>query len=609
MCEVYRARHIAIDKEVAIKILKPELAADPKVAMRFEQEARAASRVRHPHAINVTDYGIGENNTPFLVMELVEGQTVRELLREQGPMRIERVANIIHQACGALEVAHSVGVIHRDIKPDNIIISEYDGGDWVEVVDFGVAKIQEDVNRHSALTGANFIIGTPRYMSPEQCEEKPVDARSDIYSLGVVVYEMLTGDAPFDAASSTRLFMAHIAEPPPPIREKRPDLSPDIEAVVMRALEKNPERRPQSALEFAREFEQAAGLYDYGRASGGRSGAISRISVPLDESPIPANVMAEPADVDEEETLVRRRGTTPARRVRHTDTLEDLDERNPYSTVADAPGPGAPHTIDGPTGRISVHPNESTLSDETEVSRQDLKGRKAKSNLPLIIGLFLLSAVIGFIAFMVLGNRSGSNNAPASQPPSSQSAREDGNAAAAGNANVSQPNAAQPTGQPDNNAATPGTVAPAPEAGAPASNEVSPPGEPTEETTQVDTGKVKKQVTAVIDAWTKSFESKNLNAHMRYYAPTLHTYFLDRNVDRSFARKTVADYLARYSKLSFNVSPVEVRVESSGERAIATFNKSWNFEGAPPSSGTTLERVWLRKAGNRWVITGVRDLR
>jgi serine/threonine-protein kinase len=146
MCDVYRARHIAMDKEVAIKVLKPELAADPKIAQRFEQEARAASRVRHPHAINVTDYGISGNNITFLVMELIVGQTVRELLRDYGPMPVERVANIIHQACSALEVAHSVGVIHRDIKPDNIIISEYDGRDWVEVVDFGVAKIQEDVN-------------------------------------------------------------------------------------------------------------------------------------------------------------------------------------------------------------------------------------------------------------------------------------------------------------------------------------------------------------------------------------------------------------------------------------------------------------------------------
>ncbi|MGA9769872.1 MAG: serine/threonine-protein kinase, partial [Blastocatellia bacterium] len=278
MCDVYRARHIAMDKEIAIKILKPELAADPKIAQRFEQEARASSRVRHPHAIDVTDCGIGAHNVPYLVMRLVDGQTVRELIAEYGPLPIERITNIVRQTSGALEAAHSVGVIHRDIKPDNIIIAQVDGGDWVEVVDFGVAKIQEDVNRRAALTGANFIIGTPRYMSPEQCEEKPVDARSDIYSLGVVAYEMLTGDVPFDGNSSTRLLMAHIADPPPPLRRKRPDISPEIEAVVMRALEKNPDLRQQSAAEFAREFEIAAGIF-----ASRATTAFSRISVPLDE--------------------------------------------------------------------------------------------------------------------------------------------------------------------------------------------------------------------------------------------------------------------------------------------------------------------------------------
>ena len=311
MCDVYRATHEAMGKQVAVKLLNPALAADATIAQRFEQEAMAASRIHHPHAINVMDYGIAEGNTPFIVMEFIRGVTLGEMLRKEGALSVERAANILRQAAGALVAAHSVGVVHRDIKPDNIIIAEYDGSDWVEVVDFGVAKVLEDVNRRGNLTGANIIVGTPRYMSPEQCEEKPVDARSDIYSLAVVLYEMLSGEAPFKGDSSTRLLMAHASEPPEPLRNKRPDLSPELEAVVMNALEKDPARRPQSADEFAALFQEAAGLGQPAHSGTSRAGAFSRISVPLgEEDKTVTPVATESAEQEGEATLVRPR---PAR--------------------------------------------------------------------------------------------------------------------------------------------------------------------------------------------------------------------------------------------------------------------------------------------------------
>jgi serine/threonine-protein kinase len=301
MCDVYRATHVQMGKQVALKILKPQLAADPAISRRFEQEARAASRIHHPNAINVMDYGIGEGNTPFIVMEYVNGITLGELIRRHGALSLERANNILRQICGALDDAHNVGVVHRDIKPDNIIIADYGNSDWVEVVDFGVAKIQEDLNRRVALTGENIIVGTPRYMSPEQCEELPVDARSDIYSLGIVLYEMLAGEAPFKWDSSTRLLVAHATEPPEPLRSKRPDISAEVEAVVMQALAKNPAHRPQSAGELAGRFEQAAGLGQPARAGNNRGGAFSRIQVPIGDAP------PEPPDAGDEATIVRAR--------------------------------------------------------------------------------------------------------------------------------------------------------------------------------------------------------------------------------------------------------------------------------------------------------------
>jgi eukaryotic-like serine/threonine-protein kinase len=353
MCIVYRATHMQMGKQVAVKILKPQFAADPALSRRFEQEARAASRIHHPNAINVMDYGIGEGNTPFIVMEYVNGITLGELIRRHGALSLERAANILRQICGALDDAHSVGVIHRDIKPDNIIIADYGNSDWVEVVDFGVAKIQEDLNRRVALTGENILVGTPRYMSPEQCEEMPVDARSDIYSLGVVLYEMLAGEAPFKGDSSTRLLVAHATQPPEPLRAKRPDIPAEVEAVVMQALAKNPAHRPQSAGEFARQFEQAVGIGQPARAVSNRGGAFSRIQVPLGEEPQAPSTEGASAD-DDEATVVRSRPAALNRVDTPVDgrvntPLDDGFVRQPQYNL-----PGRPYVVAAPERRHSA---------------------------------------------------------------------------------------------------------------------------------------------------------------------------------------------------------------------------------------------------------------
>jgi serine/threonine protein kinase/flagellar basal body-associated protein FliL len=407
MCDVYRAIHLGMGKEVAVKVLKPALAADETIARRFEQEARAASRIHHPHAINVTDYGIDGGGTPFIVMEFVKGPTLGELLRKQGALSVERSANILRQACGALDEAHSVGVVHRDIKPDNIIIAEYDGSDWVEVVDFGVAKVLEDVKGRSNLTGANIIVGTPRYMSPEQCEEKPVDARSDIYSLGVVLYEMLSGEGPFKGDSSTRLLVAHASEPPAPLSEKRPDLPANLAAVVMRALEKDPALRPQSAGEFAREFEEAAGLGQPAQAGAGR-GAFSRISVPLGEEDPPPEVAPQasgPNTLDDEATVVRRRADRAP--VPPLDTPAFQNVATPYDQQSlssrDASSQGAVSIDPGhlPPGQVMY---STPASGTTYVAHSsDHGGRGNTGGIIALVAVVLV--VAGVAAYLVFGDR------------------------------------------------------------------------------------------------------------------------------------------------------------------------------------------------------------
>lgn len=259
MASVYRATHLLMEKRVAIKILHSSLAADGTIVERFKREARAASRLSHPHALNVTDFGDTEDGIVYLVMEYLDGRTLKEVIHTESPLALERVSNIVKQACGALDAAHAEAVVHRDLKSDNIMLIAVGGfKDWVKVLDFGIAKIQEPIGQDAALTAPNIVIGTPHYMSPEQCQQSPdIDFRSDIYSFGVILYEMLTGQVPFSGDSPTATMMKHIQESAPSVLDKRPDFAPAVAQVVAKALEKNPEDRFQSAGALAVAFDEA----------------------------------------------------------------------------------------------------------------------------------------------------------------------------------------------------------------------------------------------------------------------------------------------------------------------------------------------------------------
>lgn len=261
MGTVYRGVHILMEKAVAIKVLHPSLAADEKIVARFTREAKAASRISHPHALTVTDFGESENGIVFLVMEYLRGQTLKQVIRKEGPMSLARVVEIARQVSGALDAAHAEGVVHRDLKSDNIMLEEVGtaGGDWAKVLDFGIAKIQEPVGQDPELTAPNLIIGTPQYMSPEQCSQaSEIDARSDIYSFGVIIYEMLVGHVPFIGDSATTIMLKHLQEPAPSVLEERKDLPPAVGEVIARALSKRREERQQSAGELAEALASSA---------------------------------------------------------------------------------------------------------------------------------------------------------------------------------------------------------------------------------------------------------------------------------------------------------------------------------------------------------------
>ncbi len=252
---VYLATRLHIGDKVAVKVLRSDKSNDPQTAERFRLEARMAAHLKHPNAVIIYDYGVTSEGLRYLVMEFIEGRTLRQLISQQGALAISLIAEIITQVCAALNEAHQIGLIHRDIKPDNIIVQETSAGLRVKVLDFGIAKLSSISS--SNLTQTGTIVGTPRYMSPEQCMGEQLDGRSDIYSLGIVLYEMLCGIVPFNAPSSTAVAVQQVIQPPPPLRQINPNISSAVETVVLHALEKKREARPPVAADLARELTTA----------------------------------------------------------------------------------------------------------------------------------------------------------------------------------------------------------------------------------------------------------------------------------------------------------------------------------------------------------------
>ena len=291
MGAVYKARQISMDREVALKILLHDQRGDPISVERFRHEAYLASRLNHPNAIVIHDFGQSADGLLYIAMEFLLGETLKERIRRAGQVPLKSALAIASQTLRVLAEAHRMGLVHRDIKPDNIFLTHMEGDpDFVKVLDFGIAKltaVREGIDGYQGgLTIKGKIYGTPNYMSPEQIRGKPLDHQSDLYSFGVVMYELLTGRMPFEAETPVDVMMMHLRDPPPSLCSLRPEVGAELENVVLRALEKDRRLRFQSADEFLEAIESykfASGFYA-----------------------VPARLMArsaeEPADDDEDLT-------------------------------------------------------------------------------------------------------------------------------------------------------------------------------------------------------------------------------------------------------------------------------------------------------------------
>jgi serine/threonine-protein kinase len=296
MGTVYLAEHVKMGRKSALKVMNPGMNTDPDAIARFNREASNASRLSHPNICGIYDFGETPDGMIYLAMEFIEGSSLTSLIEKAGQLPAPRAASIVHQTADALQVAHDAGIVHRDLKPDNIMVTKNrDGSDLVKVVDFGIAKASSSDAQKVTKTG--MVVGTPEYMSPEQLAGDKLDGRSDLYSLGLVAFNCLTGGLPFAAESAQEAMIMRLTDHPRKLADVRPDIVwPDaLQATLDRALARDADDRYQSAAQFGRDFAAAIAAMPATQAVDARTMMVGAVSAAKDEVPATRMAAARPS--------------------------------------------------------------------------------------------------------------------------------------------------------------------------------------------------------------------------------------------------------------------------------------------------------------------------